>query len=112
LSDNRFPIFEPGAQFGFDPRAVVAGCIESQSRSVLMDAGVLPPTFFDLSSGVAGELLHRLSVYRIRMAVVAAELTSRSEHFQDFVRETNRGNQVRFFPTRDDAVEWLATHND
>lgn len=86
---------------------LVAACIESGTDSVLLDQNALSPSFFDLSSGVAGELLHRLSVYRIRMAAVVADLSVYSEPFQDFVRETNRGNQFRFFRNREEAVQWL-----
>jgi len=86
---------------------LVAACIESGADSVLLDQSALSPSFFDLSTGVAGELLHRLSVYRIRMAAVVADLSVYSEPFQDFVRETNRGNQFRFFGNREAAVQWL-----
>ncbi len=99
-----------GHQHGaFDPTAVVTRCIESGSRALLADASALPPEFFDLSSGVAGELLHKLSLYGIRMAGVVPDPSVHSDAFQAFHRETNRGSQVRFFPTRAEAVAWLET---
>ena len=98
------PAQPPGA---FDPAAVVTGCIESGAHQILADRPALPPEFFDLSSGVAGELLHRLSVYGIRMAGVVPDPSVHSQPFQDFLRETNRGTQFRFFPTREAAVQWL-----
>ena len=91
----------------FDPTAVVVGCVESGARLLLADHGALPPAFFDLSSGVAGELLHRLSMYGIRMAGVVPDPTIHSRPFQDFLRETNYGTQVRFFATRGESVRWL-----
>ena len=91
----------------FDPREVATRCIESGSRALLADGDALPPEFFDLSSGVAGELLHRLSVYGVRLAGVVPDPASHSAPFQDFLRETNRGKQFRFFPTREEAVRWL-----
>jgi len=91
----------------FDPGAVATACIESGSRALLVDAPTLPPEFFDLSSGVAGELLHRLTLYGIRMAGVVADPSVHSDAFQSFHLETNRGSQVRFFPTRAEAVAWL-----
>lgn len=91
----------------FDPAAVVTGCIESGCGSLLLDGGRLPPKFFDLSSGLAGELLHRLSTYRILLAAVVPDPTRYSESFQDFVREANRGRSFRFFRTRDEALQWL-----
>jgi len=104
---NDYFELQPGRTGGFDPAAVVAGCIESGAHALLVDRAALPDTFFDLSSGVAGELLHRLSVHGIRMAGVVPDPAAHSQPFQDFLRETNRGSQFRFFIDREDAVRWL-----
>jgi predicted pyridoxine 5'-phosphate oxidase superfamily flavin-nucleotide-binding protein len=101
--------FEPGPLASFDPPAVVRGCIENGKRSLLLDVDALPPSFFDLSSGVAGELLHRLGLYGIRLASVVPDPSVHSAPFQSFLLETNRGRQARFFPTRREAVEWLGS---
>lgn len=93
----------------FDPTGIVTGCIESGCSSLLLDFAGLPAAFFDLSSGLAGDLLHRLSVYGIRLAAVVPDPSRYSEPFQDFVREANRGQRFRFFPDRDEAVRWLGT---
>ena len=44
----------------FDPTGVFRSCIESGAHALLLDEAALPPHFFDLSSGMAGELLHKL----------------------------------------------------
>lgn len=82
----------------FDPAGVVASCIESGAHALLIDRGALPGTFFDLSSGVAGELLHRLSVYGIRMAGVVPDPAAHSQPFQEFLREANRGSSSASSP--------------
>jgi len=99
--------YEPDADRASDPSDVVAGCIESGSRAVLLDEGVAPAGFFDLSSRVAGELLHGLGKYGIRLAVVVSDASAHSSSFQDFAREANRRGDYRFFPTRDEALGWL-----
>jgi hypothetical protein len=98
---------EAGAGGAFDPAQVVARCIESGAYAVLADESSLPREFFDLSSGVAGELLHRMSVYGIKMAVVVADPSIYSQAFQAFAREANRGTLCRFFPDRGSAARWL-----
>lgn len=35
------------------------------------------------------------------------ERSSYSRPFQDFVRESNRGQLARFFASREDAIAWL-----
>jgi hypothetical protein len=109
LNDEVSTYFEYRDQPGgsFDPAAVATECIESGVGSLLVDRAALPAAFFDLSSGVAGELLHRLSVHGIRMAGVVPDPEAHSQPFQAFMREANRGTQFRFFINREDAVRWL-----
>jgi hypothetical protein len=58
----------------------------------------LDPAFFDLRSGVAGELVQKFVNYRRRLAVVGdiGAYLGVSKAFYDFVRESNRGRQVWF----------------
>lgn len=93
----------------FDPTRVVITGAESGADCLLFDEGALPPEFFDLSSGLAGELLHRLSIYYMRMAAVVPDPAIHSANFQAFAREANKGEQFRFFSTRQAAIDWLAS---
>jgi len=99
--------FEPDAEQASDPRSILTGCIESASRAVLLDEGAVPAAFFDLSTRFAGELLHGLGKYEVRLAVVVSDVGRHSSAFQDFAREANRGSRHRIFTTRDEAVAWL-----
>ena len=91
----------------FDPAAVVTECIEHGARAVLFDDGALPPGFFDLSTGMAGTLVQRVTQYDLRMAAVVPDPAAHSAAFRDFAREANRGRHFRFFPTRELAIAWL-----
>jgi len=91
----------------FDPAAAVTRCIESGAHALLADHASLPPAFFDLSTGVAGEMVRRLTLYDIRMAAVVPDGSVHSTSFQAFAREANGGRQFRFFPTREEAIRWL-----
>ena len=99
--------FEAKATEQFDPVLIFRDCIENGASSLLLDRPVLPDEFFDLSTGLAGELLHKLSVYHMRMAAVIPDLTVYSVNFQAFASEANRGAQFRFLPTRQEAIDWL-----
>jgi len=74
---------------------------------LIIHAGSLSGEFFDLRTGVAGEILQKFSNYRIRLAVVGdfSNLTSRS--WRDFIRESNRGKSVCFMSSVDEAVSAL-----
>lgn len=99
--------FEPDPGANLEPDALVAGCVENDARSLLLDRGALPDAFFDLSTGVAGELPHGLSKYGLRLAAVVPDATIHPPRFQEFLRESNRGTQFRFFSTRKEALDWL-----
>lgn len=101
-------VYEPTAATTPDAAAIVRECIESGSSAMLLDEGATPPQLFDLSTGFAGDLVHRLTLYSIPLAVVVSDLTAHSVHFQDFAREANRGRLFRFMRSRAEAIAWLA----
>lgn len=82
-------------------------CIESGARSLLLDEHAIPEEFFDLETGAAGELLHHLGKYRLRLAAVVPHPAEHPARFREFLREANRGSAFRFFPSRDEALDWL-----
>lgn len=63
------------------------------------------PAFFDLSTGVAGEFVQKFVNYGQRLAIVG-EVPGESAALRGFVRECNRGRQVRFVT---DPAELAAT---
>ena len=93
-----------GGDGSVDP---VRACIESGLGRMLADDGALPPAFFDLSTGMAGDIAQRLTLYEIRMAAVVPDASVHSRPFQDFAREAGRGRWFRFFPDREQALAWL-----
>lgn len=101
--------FEPDGAHPVDPVAALVRCIEHGTRALLFDRGTLPAAFFDLSSGVAGELVQKLTDYHVRMAAVVPDLERHSTPFGEFAREAGKGRQFRFFTTRQEAIDWLET---
>jgi hypothetical protein len=64
----------------------------------------LAPEFFQLRTGVAGEIAQKFVTYRMRLAVlgdVSGHL-ARSETFASFVGETNLGSQLWFLADRNE----------
>ncbi len=105
LSMPSYAEFEPVAEFS--PMDVVAKCFEHRTQALLIDRAALPTEFFDLRTGVAGELVQKLTQYDVRLACVVPDLDAQPERFQEFAREANRGNRVRIFGSRGDAISWL-----
>jgi hypothetical protein len=68
----------------------------------------IAPQFFDLSSGLAGEVLQKFSTYRARLAIVISDANNRGVRFSELVYEHRRHPAVRFFETEQQARQWLA----
>lgn len=86
---------------------LVAACGENTTHRLMIPAEVLPDAFFQLSTRLAGEVMLKLSNYRIRCAaVIPAEISHRGR-FGEMVLETNRGKQLRVHPDRAAAEAWL-----
>jgi len=67
------------------------------SNVALHEANICPE-FFDLKTGIAGDVLQKLVNYRGRLAIVGdiSRYLERSESLRALVRECNRGRDVTF----------------
>lgn len=86
---------------------IMAFAGERHIRLILIEVNNVSRDFFDLSSGLAGEILQKCSNYGIQLAISGDYTDFMSSRFPELASELNRGRQIRFFPTRDAAVRWL-----
>jgi hypothetical protein len=65
---------------------------------IALPATRLDPSFFVLSSGIAGEFVQKFVNYRQRLAIVGdiSRPLGQSTALRDFVRESNEGRQLWF----------------
>jgi len=82
-------------------------CGEAGTDRLLFPGGSLAEDFFDLSTGLAGELGLKLSTYRIKAAVVVDLNAVPSRRFREWAGECNRGREIHFCLSEENAVEWL-----
>ena len=85
----------------------VALCGENETDKLMIYADNLSEDFFHLSTRVAGEILLKFSIYQIKIAAVLTPELVNQGKFQEWVLETNRGNDFRVFYTREKAEAWL-----
>jgi hypothetical protein len=74
---------------------------------LIVHSGDLSTDFFDLRTGLAGEVLQKFSNYRMQLAIVGDFSHLKSRSWRDFIRESNRGRTVSFLPTMDEALSAL-----
>jgi hypothetical protein len=61
--------------------------------------------FFDLKTGIAGEILQKFSNYRIWLFIAGDFSQSQSKSLHDFVYECNNGRQVNFVPSVQEVLD-------
>jgi hypothetical protein len=68
----------------------------------------LGPDFYDLKTGLAGELFQKVVNYRGRLAIVIRDPRAYGDRFGELAHEHRRHARVRFFDDRAQALQWLA----
>ncbi len=65
----------------------------------------LVPGFFDLSTGIAGEILQKFSTYAFRLAIVGDFSTLPGKSLRDFIFESNKIGRVLFLGSVEEVME-------
>lgn len=87
---------------------LLQACADYQTERLMLYAENLTDRFFDLSSGEAGAILHKLRIYHVRLAVVWSPQKARLSHrFGELMVEENRNPYFRLFERSQDAEDWL-----
>jgi hypothetical protein len=104
------PADGPPLRSGADALGLIYEDEATAAEWIAVPAARLDPSFFALSSGVAGEFVQKFVNYRRRLAVVgdiSAHLED-SAALRDFVRESNRGQQMWFVADDDELARRLS----
>lgn len=65
------------------------------------------PAFYQLRTGLAGEILQKFTNYHCAIAIAGDFTREQSKSLHDFMYECNRGKQVFFLPTVQEAIKKL-----
>ena len=79
------------------------------AENLIIHQAQLSPDFFDLKTGLAGEILQKVSNYRMRLAIVGHFENMESKALKDFIYESNKVGRVNFVPTLETAFSLLST---
>jgi len=82
-----------GRSYGFD--------------GLLLGEAELGPEFFDLRSGLAGELFQKCTNHRLMLALVVPDPAAHGERFAELAFEHRAHRLIRFFSTLEEARKWL-----
>ena len=77
------------------------------TKNIIIDKKLILDDFFILSKGIAGEILQKYINYGGRMAIYGDYSHYTSKPLKDFIYESNKGKDIFFVATQDEAVEML-----
>ena len=79
------------------------------AHGLILTESDLAPEFFDLRSGLAGELFQKFINYEKRVAIVLPDPEAYDERFSELAYEHRSHSMIRFFSSKDEAKAWLDT---
>lgn len=80
---------------------------EAGTKNVVISKKLVAEDFFILSTGLAGEILQKYINYGGRIAIYGDYSRYTSKPLKDFIYESNKGKDVFFVSSEDEAVDML-----
>jgi hypothetical protein len=105
-----FSVNDAEVSAALDSSALISLAIEHRAGLVILPASEVGNGFFQLKTGVAGDLIQKFVNYRLRLAIIG-DLTAYAEQsaaLRAFISESNRGRTLWFSPTLADLHARLA----
>lgn len=81
--------------------------MESPAPTTAIEKGKITDDFFNLSTGLAGDVLQKVSNYRKRLVILGNFSEVESKSLRDFIYESNRTGQVIFIDSIEQAIALL-----
>lgn len=78
---------------------------ESPAAKIAIRKENLVEEFFDLKTGLAGEIMQKISNYGLHMGIIGDFTRYKSKSFRDFVYECNKTGQVVFVATLEEVIK-------
>ncbi len=77
------------------------------TENIIIDKKLIIEDFFIISKGLAGEILQKYVNYGGRIAIFGNYSHYTSKPLKDFIYESNKGRDVFFAATKEEAVDML-----
>jgi hypothetical protein len=95
-----------GIQSAGDISAALSASVER--GGLVLDEKSLAPEFFDLKSGLAGQVLQKFVSYRTKLAVIVRDASVYGGRFGELMHEHRIHPTIRFFSAEQSARQWLS----
>ncbi len=85
---------------------VIGQCFGAEG--LLITEAELSQDFFDLRTGIAGELFQKCTNYHLQLAIVIKDFAVYGERFSELIYEHRNHQTIRFFLSEVEALVWLS----
>ncbi|QMU27516.1 DUF4180 domain-containing protein [Adhaeribacter radiodurans] len=86
-----------------DALDIIANCGYQGAQKIIIRAANITPDFFDLKTGIAGEILQKFSTYNMKLALVGDFAQYASKSLKDFIYESNKVGRIYFVSSTEAA---------
>jgi len=90
-----------------DALDIMANAGEQGARKIILYEKNISPEFFQLKTGLAGEILLKFTNYKVDLAIIGEFSKYKSKSLEAFIYETNKGNQFYFVKNIETAKKKL-----
>ncbi|MDR2515431.1 MAG: DUF4180 domain-containing protein [Christensenellaceae bacterium] len=80
---------------------------EFGARALILPKSAIAEAFFDLRTGLAGEVLQKFVNYRLALCILGDFSGYGSKALRDFIYESNKGGRILFLNDREEALSRL-----
>lgn len=88
--------------------ALMSAKYEAGTKNIVISKKLIAEPFFVLSSGLAGEVLQKIINYGGRIAIYGDYSRYTSKPLHDFIYESNKGSDVYFASSEQEAISKFA----
>jgi hypothetical protein len=79
--------------------------MDSCAEAIVVHKENIDESFFDLRSGLAGEMLQKVVNYRLQLAIIGDFAAYESKSLKAFMTESNRSNTIVFVKSVQEALK-------
>jgi len=82
---------------------LMANCLYQGANRIIIYEKDIIPEFFDLKTGIAGDILQKFSTYGVCLAIVGDFSKYTAKSLRNFIFESNKYKRINFVKTVEEA---------
>jgi hypothetical protein len=86
---------------------IMANCSYQGAGMIIIHEKNVVSDFFDLKTGIAGDILQKFSTYNVKLAIVGDFSKYSGKSLKDFIYESNKTGRINFVKDVNQAIEAL-----